>query len=121
METPAQRCARIMTSLEDLAAQEAAALANRDFTALVALQERTEPLVDFFVRTAPGYLNEPGLRARLSEFQRLRQKTSDALAVEIEHTRAELLQTRAAQRRAAQIAPAYGQLATRRRQLQAVG
>ena len=121
MQTPAQRCVRIMAALEDLAEQEAAALANGDYPSLLALQDRTGPLVDFFVASAPAFVSSPDLRPRLAALQRRRQKTSDALALEIETRRRELQQMKFTERRVAQIAPVYGRPAAPRRQLQVVG
>lgn len=122
METPAQRCLRIVTALEDLAAQEAAALANRDFAAVAALQERTGPLVDFIVSTGLSYVNTPALRARIGALHDRRNQTVERLASEMARTRADLEQTQVSQRRVAQIAPVYGQSSVvDRRQLQAVG
>lgn len=119
MESPAQRCARVLTALEDLVAQEAAALAQRDFNAVLALQDRTAPLVEFLSRAAASDVAELGPRFRALQEQR--RQTSDRLAADIDSARAELQQTQVAQRRVAKIAPAYGQPAPVRRQLQAVG
>ena len=121
METAAQRCVRIVSALEDLVAQESVALANRDFAAILALQERTAPLVDFLVETGPACLEQRGLQARVAALHQQRTQNSDSLATEIEHSRAELQQTQVTQRRVARIAPAYSQPAAARRQLQAVG
>lgn len=121
MESPVQRCTRIVTALEDLAGQEAAALAHRDFATVLALQDRTTPLVEFLITSGATQMREPGLRRRVRALHELRQKTSETLAVAMANTRADLQQTQVAQRRVAQIAPAYGQNAPRVSQLQAVG
>lgn len=121
MESPAQRCARIVTALEDLAGQEAAALASRDFNAVLALQERTTPLVEYLVTAGANHIREPGIRSRVTALHELRQRTSESLAHAIADTRSELRRTQASQRRVAQIAPAYGQHAPRAAQWQAVG
>jgi hypothetical protein len=121
MQTPAERCRRIVTALEDLVAQESAALANRDFNTVLTLQERTAPLVDFIVTTGAAYVAQPDLRARLDALQMRRGQTSELLLAEMQRNRFDLQETRAAQRRVAQIAPAYGQSPVSRRKLQAVG
>lgn len=122
METPVQRCVRIAAALEDLIAEEAVALANRDFTTVLALQERTVPLVDFLVTAGAVQVNAAGLRERLAVIHGQREQTSALLAEEMERTRAELHETQVNQRRAARMMPVYGQMASgSRRQLHAVG
>jgi hypothetical protein len=121
MQTLAERCKRIVTALEDLVAQESAALANRDFNTVLSLQERTAPLIEFIVTTGAAYVAQPELRARLDALQLRRSQTSELLAAAMQRNRFDLQETRVAQRRVAQIAPAYGQGSVTRRKLQAVG
>jgi hypothetical protein len=120
METIAQHCERIVTALEDLVAQEGAAVASRDFSAMLALQERTAPLVDFVIARAP-VPSGSALRNRLMALHERRRQNGEALAAEIERTRAELQQMQNTRRRVAQIAPVYGQPGLTRGQWQAVG
>jgi|SRR5687767_3920002 hypothetical protein len=120
METVAEHCERIVTALEDLVAQEGAAVASRDFNAMLALQERTAPLVDFLVAKAPAASGST-LRNRIFTLHDRRRQNGDALAAEIERTRAELQQMENTRRRVAQIAPVYGQPGLTRGQWQAVG
>jgi hypothetical protein len=119
METPAQRCVRIVIALEDLVAQEGAALANRDFATMLALQERTTPLVNFLVTNAAD-ASEPGLRARITALHSRRKQNNDSLTAEIERTRTDLQQMQVTRRRVARIAPVYGLAAPVRGQWQAV-
>jgi len=121
METPTQRWVRIVTALEDLVAQEGMALASRDFAAMLALQERTAPLVDFLAASAVDDGREPGLRIRIAALHRQRTQNSDSLAAEIERTRADLHQMQVTRQRVARIAPVYGQAFPARGQWQAVG
>jgi hypothetical protein len=122
MQTPAQRCARIVTALEDLVSQETAALANHDYAAVLTLQERTAPLIDFIVTNGAAYVTAPELRARLDLLQRRRGQNSASLTAEIDRARSDFQETCAAQRRVASIAPAYAKTATATsRRLQAVG
>jgi hypothetical protein len=122
MQTPAQRCTRIVAALEDLVAQETVALANHDYAAVLTLQERTAPLVDFIVTNGAAYVTAPELRARLDLLQRRRGQNSASLTAEIERARTEFQETCVAQRRVASVAPAYAKTvkATSQR-LQAVG
>ena len=106
---------------EDLAEQEAAALANRDFTSVLALQERTQPLIDFVVTTGASAASRPDLRLRLTTLHGRRRQTGEALAAEMERTRGDLQQTQIKQRKIARIMPVYGQTAAVPRRLQAIG
>lgn len=108
METPVQRCVRIMAALEDLVDQEAAALTNADWDAMIALQGRVGPLVDFLTTHASDGVARLELGERLPALHARRNQTSSALARQIECVRNELHQTRVARVRVAQIAPAYG-------------
>lgn len=121
METAAQRSERIVTALEDLAAQEAACVAHGDFAAVQALHERTAPLVEFLADAGSESLSIPGLRRRLVAVYELRHRSGEALAAAMARTRLEMAQTEAAQRRVARIAPAYGLQDFRAPQLHAVG
>ncbi len=119
METSAQRCSRIAAALNDLAAQEAAALAGREFDAAIALQERAAPLVAFLAEHTGDFTRE--LVEKLSAVQARRAHSAMQLAAEIGRTREELHETGAARRRVAQIAPAYGRTSVTPSQLCAVG
>ncbi|MBL9210720.1 MAG: hypothetical protein JNL92_09655 [Opitutaceae bacterium] len=121
METATQRCERIVSALEDLAAQEAAGVAQGDFAAVQALHERTAPLVEFLATAGSESLNAAGLRRRLVAIYELRHRSGEALAAAMARTRLELAQTQASQRRVARIAPAYGHQDFRAPHLHAVG
>jgi hypothetical protein len=120
METPAQMCARLLAALEDLTAQEAATLEARDFVAAIEIQDRAAPLVHHLVTHGPQ-VADAGLRTRILALIARRNQTGEWLAEQIARVRQELAATQTAQRRVAQIAPAYGQGARPTRQLQAVG
>lgn len=107
METPTQMCARLVAALEDLANQEAATLQARDFARAVEIQDRAAPLVDLLVAHAPEVTDE-SIRARVAALLEKRNRTGEWLAEQMAKVREELQQTRAAQGRAAKIAPAYG-------------
>lgn len=108
METPAQRCARIVGALEDLVSQEALALENGDIAAVLDLQDRTAPLVEFLTTVPLSHATAPGIRGRIAALQERRAQTEARLRVELDRARAELQETVLGQRRAAQIAPVYG-------------
>ena|SRR5690349_17222836 len=120
METPAQRCLRIVAALEDLVYQESATLAKGDWTGAASVQERTGPLVDFLANDSAAK-TDPALRARIAGIHQRRGETTRALQEKMEETRNELQQTRAAKRRVAQVAPAYGTPSAIRHRLQAQG
>jgi len=121
METPVQRCERIVAALEDLAAQEAAGVAQNDFAAVQALHERTAPLVEYLAAAGSELLGAPGLRRRLIAVYELRHRSGEALAAAMARVRLEMAQAEATQRRVARIMPVYGQHAVRTPQLQVVG
>lgn len=121
MESPAQRCTRIVAALEDLVAQEAAAVAREDFVAVQALHERIAPLVEFLVSAGADLLGAAGLRRRLTAVYDLRHRSGEAVAAAMARVRSELDANQASRRRAARIAPAYGQPGVRTSQLQAIG
>lgn len=107
METPAQMCERLVTALEDLAGQEAATLETRDFAAVIAIQDRAAPLVDLLVAHAPA-VTDRAVRTRITALLAKRHRTGEWLSEQIARTREELQRTETAQRRVAQVAPAYG-------------
>lgn len=121
METPVQRCVRIATALDDLAAQEAAALAAHNFSGVLVLQDRAAPLVEFLAANAASHAGDAVLRTRVAAVQARRACTSALLAAEIERARTELLEAGFAQNQVAKIGPAYGRAAAARSQLCAVG
>ena len=120
METPAQTCVRLLAALEELAGQEAAGLAGRDFAAVVHLQERAAPLVQLLGEHAPE-ITDPAIRRRVKEFLVRRHETGEWLAEQIAQTRQKLQEIDTARRRVASVAPAYGQGAEVSRRLCAVG
>ncbi len=110
MQTPAQRSARLVAALEDLAAQEEASLHARDFSAVAEIQLRTAALVTDLVAHAKEIA--PAMRARLAEVHARRERAGAWLAREVECTREALHETNQAQRRVARIAPVYGRMAS---------
>jgi hypothetical protein len=120
METPAQRCARIVSALEDLVNQEAAALRAGDFDAVNEIQDRAAPLVEFLALHATEG-DTPQLRQRIGTLETQRQRSADELDAGIARLRDEMQRTTVARRRVAQIAPVYGRPSAPRPQLRAVG
>lgn len=106
METAAQSCARLVTALEDLVAQETVALGNRDYAAASAIQDRAEPVVEWI--TAHASSMAPGLRERLAAIVDRRAANGVLLEHELGQARDGLQQIGATRRRMAKIAPAYG-------------
>jgi len=91
------------------------------FAAAIGVQDRAAPLVD-----APGLhaadVAEAGLRTRIAALIARRNRTGEWLAEQMARVRQDLQLTQVAQRRVAQVAPAYGQgETTKRPQLCAVG
>jgi hypothetical protein len=107
METPAQRCERLLSALEDLASAEAASVGTRDFSAVLEVQDRAGPLVEFIATHGPA-VADARLRSRITAFLRRRAETGERIARQISEVREELARTRASQHRVARIAPVYG-------------
>jgi hypothetical protein len=121
METATERCARIASALADLAEQEAAAVAHRDFPTVLALQGRCAPLVAFLAEFESTSALDEAVRAQLVNVQSRREQSSAALTASMQAMRTELQETASAQRRVARIAPVYGQPHSTRPRLHAVG
>lgn len=121
MDASTHACTRIIASLDDLVEQEAAALRNEDWGALVALQERISPLVDFLNAQLKGRDNSLDLRERIATLHARRNETCSSLAQTIEKTKHDLQQTHVIRRRVAQIAPAYAEASAASHRLQVVG
>ncbi len=120
MESPGQRCSRIASALEDLSAQEAAALAASEYGTAVVLQERAEPLVEYLTSHAEDLAGDARLAAQVARIHALRGRSEALLSAEIERTRAELREAGAACCRLARVAPAYGSGAVAPSRLSAV-
>lgn len=112
MPPAAKRCARLIAALEDLAAQEAAAVRTGEFARAGELAERCAPLVDDLVGRA-GEIVETALQERIRDVNALRARSAEALGREIVRVHEELAQTELARGRAARIAPVYGRRTAR--------
>ena len=112
---------RIAGALEDLVAQEAAALESRDYTEVSILQDRAAPLVEFLAQNTATHGGDAALRNRIAAVHQLRARSSAQLAIEIERARVELHESERARRQVAKIAPAYARSASNRAKLCAVG
>lgn len=113
-------CARLVTALEDLAAQEAVCLQTRNFGAVISIQDRARPLVEHLAVHGPDVADE-ALRRRIAALIAKRNESGAWLAAEIDRTREQLHTLEGNRRRVARIAPAYGAGVRSRRQLSAVG
>ena len=121
METVAQTCSRLLFALEDIAAQEATALQERDFAAVREFQARAQPLVEYLGTHGPAIANQAFLQ-RVRGLLGRRQTAYKWLANEIEQTREALRQTQESVGRVTRIAPVYGSaLAPVAERLSAVG
>lgn len=119
MEPPAQRFARLILALEELAMDETAALRAGDYTTANEIADRAEPIIDWMV----AYANvvTPALRDRLAIVQARRATNVEYLECAITRTHDELQELALSRRRVAQIAPVYGRAAIARPRLSAVG
>lgn len=120
METTAQRCTRILGAMEDLLAQEAASLAVGDMDAVIALQQRIEPLVQDLGRRGPA-VDDAALRDRVAAWLGRRREISNQISVRVEELRRQISELDASRRRVARVGPAYAQAATSSQRLRLVG
>jgi hypothetical protein len=106
METPVQTAARLLTALEDLAAQEATMLRTLEFVDAVAIQERTAPLVQKLAELA-AHPEVAALRERVGELLARRNQNRHYLDTELARLQVELRRVDEARLRLAGLAPAY--------------
>jgi len=106
MATPAQTCARLLSALEDLVAQEALLLRAADFAGVLATQERAAPLVERLAALAGTA--DAAIRVRINGVLSLRSRSLEWLAAEMARVREDLQTMQVSSRRVAQIAPVYG-------------
>jgi hypothetical protein len=121
METVTQRGTRLLAAFEDLATQEATEVTAGDFVAVVGLQSRMEPIVQFFIAN-PETIRDGEIGKRIDNVRSLRVLTSQAIGDQLARTRHELAEVKTSQRRLHRIAPAYAGSSERTHQrLAAVG
>jgi flagellar biosynthesis/type III secretory pathway chaperone len=107
MERAEQKFDRLLGALDDLVAQEAATLAQRDFPAVESIQRRAEPLVAALAALGPTAATVPA-RARVETLLARRQNSIEFLETELAAARAELSLVEESAGRVARIAPVYG-------------
>jgi hypothetical protein len=120
METPVQRCFRLLAALEEMVAQEAACLASSDFGGLVGLQQRAEPLVAHLGRYGSTIADEE-FRSRVGSWLARRREIAGLLSARISETRERLNQLESSRRRVARVVPVYAHNSQVTRRLSAVG
>lgn len=108
MKAPRQTFSRLLGALDELVAQEAATLNQRDFGAVADIQRRAQPLVDALSDLGIAAADDLA-RARVAGLLARRQHNIDFLESQLATARAELLSVQESTRRVACIAPAYGQ------------
>lgn len=113
-------CARLMTALEDLAAQEETCIREEDWEMLTALQSRAQPLVEVLGRDGPA-IADVALTTRVARWSEFRQRSAAILALQAERLRVEMHEVVAAGRRIKRVAPSYSQETAPLRRLSAVG
>ena len=102
-----QTFSRLLGALDELVAQEAGALGERDFAATLEIQRRAQPLVDALSDLGIAAADDLA-RARVAGLLARRQHNMDFLESQLATARAELLAVQESTRRVACIAPAYG-------------
>ncbi len=110
MPDAVQPCLRITAALGDLAGQEAASLGQDDLAAVLAIQERAEPLIGFLTERVPALTGAAGARVRreLAVIFERRAQTAAVLDEKLAALRGGLAEAQEARGRAARVAPVYG-------------
>jgi hypothetical protein len=106
METPLQTATRLLTALEELAAQESILLRTLDFVDAVAVQERAAPLVDQLSALAV-HPEVASLRAKVLSLVERRQQSRHFLDAQLGRLQSELRRIDEARTRLTRVAPAY--------------
>jgi hypothetical protein len=106
MHAPAERSARLIAALEELAAQEEAAIRSGELAGVEAVQERAAAIVAGLAECVSG-MDTAG-RERLLAVHARREHTSGWLSAEMTRAQAELRETGLARHRVARLAPVYG-------------
>ncbi len=109
METPVQAAVRLLSALEDMAAQESANLRNLDLVEAVQVLERAAPLVQRLAELADDPTVAP-LRDRVQALVLQRQQSAALIDAHLARLQSELRRVDEARRRLGQVAPAYAQL-----------
>ncbi len=106
METPEQKCLRLLGALEDLAQAENASLLAGDAEGLAALQDRAAPLVAYLAEHGAAVTSE-ATRRRVAAWLEHRRQTESFFAGHIARMQERMREIDAARRRVARLAPAY--------------
>lgn len=106
-ESTAQACSRLIAALDDLSAQEAAAIATSDFRAAIDIQHRAAPVVEFLARQ-DGRALASADRLRLGAIHARRERSEKDLAAALQRARAELAELATHRHCVARVAPVYG-------------
>lgn len=98
---------RLVDALDTLVAQESATLAERDYAAAIAIQQRAQPVVDCLLALGSEMADEIA-RARIAGLLARRQHSIDLLESQLAIARDELLALQEGASRVARVAPVYG-------------
>lgn len=107
METPEQKCLRLLGALEEMAQAENASLLAGDAEGLAALQEQAAPLVAYLAEHGAAIANE-ATRRRVAAWLEHRRLTESFFAGHIARMQERMREIDAARRRVTRLAPAYG-------------
>lgn len=107
METPEQKCLRLLGALEELARAENASLLAGDAEGLAALQERAGPLVAFLAEHGAA-IGDESARRRVAAWLEHRRQTESFFAGHIARMQERMREIDAARRRVTRLAPVYG-------------
>jgi hypothetical protein len=101
-----QAITRLLGALEVLFDQEAIHVSSRDKAGILEVQSRITPVIERLA-TLGSKSDSAAIRGRVAVLLAKRKVTEDGLAAHISRIREDLIQTHAAQRRLAKVAPVY--------------
>ncbi len=107
METPLQAATRLLSALEELAAQETLLIRTMDFVEAVAVQERSAPLVEKLCALA-ATPEVRTLRPRVDALLDRSGQNHHFLDTQLARLQGELARVNEARGRLRRVAPAYG-------------
>lgn len=121
METPEQKCRRLLDALEEIAREETACLVSGDVEGVIQRQERAAPLVNYLAEHGPA-VADAAMRRRVADWLEHRRMTTEVFATHIARMQERLREIENARRRVTRLGVAYGEAPDgERRQFVAIG
>lgn len=108
MESPTQKFSRLLTALDELVAEESALITAADYPAIDGVQQRAGEVLAALSALPPESASEQA-RRRVGILLERREQNIQSLQSKLAAARQELDALQSSARRAARVAPVYGQ------------